>query len=618
VTTLLPPTLIRYAGPPTVPGYSIGEFLGRGTTGIVWAAQSQETGKRVALKVIEPDGVEGVDPDVAEREEALGRRVAGAHLVTVRGRVGLEDGRVALVMNLADGGSLQDVVTIRGALPLGEVVTALTPLATALAELHEVGVVHADVAPANVLFTLDGRPMLADLSSAWLAEDGWPMRCRGTPGFTAPEVAHVQPPVWASDVWSLGALAWYARTGGLTPPRWVGDLHWFGAVGDDDDPDEDDERGTVADVVAAVGPELAPLLIRMLAEEPDVRPSAAEVALALYRAAAPEPVGLVGRHPDPAAAVTTRIRRDAAETRSRSELRALHRDEERRARRGVRRRRVRGLLRPWDRGREPPPGGGRAWSWRARLAVVALLGALLASGMFGLLVLTGGSLELPFRPVAETSTDAGADASGAAGGVHSEPTDRGVTGSASDRALGDGTAEASATVGSATASPAAGVPAQVAEGAASVVVTGTCSGTGDASGAPASRSSIDKVTCDPVSVLQDLADRRAAALVAADPVLLVGAEPAGSSAYDSDVRTITRLREQRQRYIELAFTVRSAQVLSTTPATVVVNAVVDRSAYEVANDSGETQPVSAAPGSPLRYTLCSADGAWRLTEVGPL
>ena len=612
--TLPAPTLIRYAGPPAVPGYSVGKFLGRGTTGIVWAARCHGTGERVALKVIEPDGVDGLDRDVGEREEALGRRVVGSHLVTVRGRVALEDGRVALVMNLADGGSLRDVVTIRGALPLGEVVTALTPLATALAELHEAGVVHADVAPANVLFTLDGRPMLADLSSAWLAEDGWPKRSRGTPGFSAPEVAHAQPPVPTSDVWSLGALAWYARTGGLTPPRWLGDLHWSGAVDGVDNPDGDDEHGSFADVVAAVGPELSPLLIRMLAVDPDVRPSAAEVALALYRAAAPEPVRLVGRHPDPAAAVTTRIRRDAAETRSRSELRALQRDEERRARRSARRRRVRGLLRPWDRGRETSSGGGRPWSWRLRL-VVALVGVILAGGMLGLLVLTGGAVEVPFRAVGETWRDAGGHASATAG-PESVPTDGGVAVSATSAAWQGETGVASATEGSATASPAAGVGAEGAEVAAPAGVTGTCSGATRTS-ATASGSSSDEVTCNPVGVLQGLADRRAAALVAADPVLLVGAEPAGSSAYDTDVKTISRLREQRQRYVELAFTVRSAEVVSANQASMVLNAVVDRSAYLVAGDAGETEQVSAAPGSPLRYTLSSVDGGWRLTEVGP-
>ena len=119
-------------------------------------------------------------------------------------------------------------------------------------------------------------------------------------------------------------------------------------------------------------------------------------------------------------------------------------------------------------------------------------------------------------------------------------------------------------------------------------------------------------------MLKRLADLRAAALLAADPVLLLGAEPVGSSAYESDVKTVTRLREQRQRYVDLTFTVRSADVVSASPASVVLRAVVDRSAYRVADEAGATQQVGAAPGSPLRYTLSLADDDWRLTEFGPL
>ena len=225
--------------------------------------------------------------------------MSGAHLARAVEHALLDDGRLVLVMVLADGGSLRDVVAIRGAVPLGEVVTALTPMATALAELHEAGVVHADVAPGNVLFTTDGRPMLADLSSAWLEDDGWPEESLGTSGFTAPEVVLGRPPVSASDVWSLGALVWYARTGGSDaaglgrrPALAAG--RWPVADDPDDEAGSDAATGTLEDVTAAVGPELAPLVIRMLAEHPDARPSAAEVALALYRAAAPEPVGLVG------------------------------------------------------------------------------------------------------------------------------------------------------------------------------------------------------------------------------------------------------------------------------------------------------------------------------------
>ena len=588
--TLTAPALIRYSGPPTVPGYAVGDFLGRGSCAVVWSATRGETGERVALKVLEPD-LDAVEVAAVDREESLGAQVSGAHLLTVRGRVALGDGRLALEMGLADGGSLRDVVTVRGALPVGEVVTALTPLATALADLHRVGVVHADVAPANVLFTTDGRPMLADLSSAWLVDDGWPTRSMGTPGFAAPEVALGRPPLPASDVWSLGALAWYARSGGLTPPAWVGGLHWSrgmvavdpaegGDPADPGHPDDDElERGTVADLTMVVGPELTPLLVRMLAEDPDSRPSAAEVALALYRAATPEPVLLVGHHPDPAAAVTTRIRREAAETRSRVERRAAEQAERRGARRERRRRRLRTFLVPWAGGADRTPGSGPGSSWRSRLVLVGVAGLVLAVGMLGLLWLAGGPREPDTTSVVDrSSTDS--RAGDAALGDHPTSTSAGDT----PRAGGNVATEAAAS------SPAADADT------------------------PASA---DSVTGDPVAALQRVADQRALALVAADPVLLVNAEPAGSTAHETDVRTVTRLREQGQRYAGLSFTVRSAEVVSATPARVVLRAVVGRSAYQVVGDGGKADEQAPGAGTTLSYTLALADGGWRLTDVGP-
>ena len=590
--TLTAPALIRYAGPPAVPGYAVGELLGRGATGVVWSATRRETGDRVALKVLEPD-LDPVELAAVDREESLGAQLSGAHVLTVRGRVALGDGRLALEMDLADGGSLRDVVTVRGALPVGEVVTALTPLATALADLHRVGVVHADVAPGNVLFTTDGRPMLADLSTAWLVDDGWPTRSMGTPGFAAPEVTFGRPPLPASDVWSLGALAWYARSGGLTPPEWVGDLHWSrgmaagdpGDVGDLADPehlehpdDDELERGTVADLGMVVGPELTPLLVRMLAADPDSRPSAAEVAVALYRAAAPEPVVLVGHHPDPAAAVTTRIRRDAAETRSRVERREAERAERRGARRERRRRRFRTVLIPWVGAADRPPGPSPVPLWRSRLVVVGLVGLVLAAGMLGLLWLAGGPREPALTSVVDRpTTDPGAGEASA--GEHPTGTSTGDIGPAGGRAATEAASSSATDVGT-----------------------------------PASAGA---VTGDPVAALQRVADLRAVALVAADPVMLVNAEPAGSTAHETDVRTVTRLRQQGQRYAGLSFTVRSAEVISAAAASVVLRAVVDRSGYQVVGDGGTADELAPAAGTTLSYTLALADGVWRLTGVGP-
>jgi len=59
--------------------------------------------------------------------------------------------------------SLADLLTRRGRLTPGEVITALSPIGAALAYAHNEGVVHGDVTPANVLFTEIGLPLLADL-----------------------------------------------------------------------------------------------------------------------------------------------------------------------------------------------------------------------------------------------------------------------------------------------------------------------------------------------------------------------------------------------------------------------------------------------------------------------
>lgn len=630
--------LNRYAGPPAVPGYVVDEFLGRGSAAVVWSATHVETGKRSALKLVDPDAAgadaAGADVEGIDREERLGQRVSAAHLLAVQGRVELDDGRVALVLPLADGSSLRDVVSIRGALPLGEVVTAVTPLATTVAELHEAGVVHSDIAPGNVLFTTDGRPMLADLSSAWLVDDGWPERSRGTPGFAAPEVLAGRPPVPGSDVWSLGALVWYARTGGVTPPEWVGDLHWTrgmadqgagavgggamgdGAMGGGAMGGGAIDCGTVADVTAAVGPELTPLLLRMLADDPEARPSGAEVALALYRAAAPEPVRLVGHHPDPAAAVTTRIRRDAAETRSRSERRDAERAERRRDRVRRRRDRVRRLV-PWVAGRRSSSttasttssrpatstGSSSASSlastsdrvratWRSRLAIVAVVGVVLTGGMLGLLWATGGPLEMASTSTETTpspSTPATATAAGGTAGVS-------TAGSVGTDATTGPTGNTTAIAGTAN-SP---------ETAAPPTATNSSSAT-----------SGEDLARDPVAALQRLADQRAAALVAAEPRMLVNAESAGSPANENDRRTVARLRDQGQRYAGLSFTVRSAEVLSVAATTVVLRAVVDRSAYQVTGGAGGPQAVGPGAGTPLRYTMTHTAGGWRLAEVGP-
>ena len=199
------------------------------------------------------------------------------------------------------------------------------------------GVVHADLSPGNVLFTVDGKPMLGDLGVSRLVGEQHPFVLAGTPGFVAPEVSCGGLPTEAGDVWSLAALLWYAVTGGTLPPQEGGDV----------------------EAPAAVGPVFADVLVPMLASDPAQRPAAEDLPALIYRSFPAAPIQLAGRQVDPAVALTRRIRHQAALERVAAEAPA-------------RTRRRRGLR--WSPSRWAVAGGtGRRTVRTAALAAAVLL-----------------------------------------------------------------------------------------------------------------------------------------------------------------------------------------------------------------------------------------------------
>ena len=93
----------------------------------------------------------------------------------------------------------------------------LAPVASALGRLHDLGVVHGDVSPGNVLLDLDGRPVLGDLGLGHVVGEVSP-GVWGTDGYVAPEVLLGGDPTPACDVYALGALGWLCLSGTVPGP----------------------------------------------------------------------------------------------------------------------------------------------------------------------------------------------------------------------------------------------------------------------------------------------------------------------------------------------------------------------------------------------------------------
>lgn len=269
---------------PRVPGYELHERVAAGGSGVVWRATRVADGAVVAVKVV----VALDDGDRAVREPALLRRLPVEGLVRVHDAFSLPEHpeAVALVLDFVEGGSLAAVLRARGHLSAGEAVTVVAPVARALATMHAAGVVHADVAPGNVLLERSGRPLLADLGVSRLAVET-PAEVYGTPGFAAPEVEAGQQPTPASDVYAVGALAWACVTGEPPPPLGL--------------------RRPLAELAPGLPPAWVEVVQECLSPLPAERPGAAEVALRLFDAAACEPLRLVAGD-DEVSLITHRLR----------------------------------------------------------------------------------------------------------------------------------------------------------------------------------------------------------------------------------------------------------------------------------------------------------------------
>jgi eukaryotic-like serine/threonine-protein kinase len=196
--------------------YSIDRELGRGGMGIVYLAHEVHLDRLVAIKLLPPE--RAVDPALRERflrEARLAAKLSHPNIIPIHSVA--ESGEfVYYVMAFVDGETLAERVRTRGPLTGTDGARVLREVAWALAHAHTQGLVHRDVKPDNILLEAGtGRALVADFGIAAAIADSNAHGVAGTPEFMSPEQASGASIDARSDLYSLGATAFYAFSGRL-------------------------------------------------------------------------------------------------------------------------------------------------------------------------------------------------------------------------------------------------------------------------------------------------------------------------------------------------------------------------------------------------------------------
>ena len=276
VTDLLLEQLQRALGD----SLAIERELGGGGMSRVFVARDGRLDRRVVVKVLHPKLAAGLSAARFEREVTLAARLQHPHVVPLL-TAGEADGLPFYTMPFVQGETLRERLQRDGALPLRDAVRLLRELADALAYAHGEGVVHRDLKPENVLLS-GGHAVIADFGiakalSAATHGTGRDERnatgtalgvAVGTPAYMAPEQAAADPTTdHRADLYALGLIAYEVLTG----------EHPFGGRSP-----HETLVAHLTEIPAPLSgrrPDLPPaldgLVLRLLAKQPDDRPSSA-------------------------------------------------------------------------------------------------------------------------------------------------------------------------------------------------------------------------------------------------------------------------------------------------------------------------------------------------------
>jgi serine/threonine protein kinase len=272
--------------------YRLGERIGHGGMGEVFVAHDLRLDREVALKLLRAElaGQDGMRERVVA-EARLAARLTHPHVVGVLD-TGEQDGRPFVVMERLSGRTLHDELADRP-LPAERVRDVGLQVLRALAAAHELGIVHRDVKPGNILDAGVGTWKVADFGIAkWVHADDTLTgtgELLGSPSYLAPERIDGQQAGPASDLYAVGVLLYEALTGRK--------------------PFEGDDPFTLAAAIResryepptaidpSVDPEIAAVIERAMRRDPAERYESAEAMASALLGEDPDPIDRVATMP---------------------------------------------------------------------------------------------------------------------------------------------------------------------------------------------------------------------------------------------------------------------------------------------------------------------------------